>query len=244
MRIQAGLKPEDWKRWGESTTFKQNAADLLRRELRPHQIIYCSPLTDPWQPAEAEACLMPSILEAVIERPPACFVLQTRGPLILRDLALLKQIPSLRVGFSLTTDREDVRRALESRCAPLDDRWRTVEQLRASGIEVSVTLAPLLPCNPEALMQQALDATDGPIIADPLHVRSVKPSGATTRDPALAICERRGWLDWLDPQFQFAVLERMATMARKAGRHFAHGPAGFALLTKRLGNLRPDPGVL
>src|ERR1700685_125606 len=44
MRIQGGLKPEDWQRWGQFTTFKVNAAELLRRELRPHQRIYCSPM--------------------------------------------------------------------------------------------------------------------------------------------------------------------------------------------------------
>jgi len=30
MRVQAGLKPEDWQRWGQFTTFKSNAAELLR----------------------------------------------------------------------------------------------------------------------------------------------------------------------------------------------------------------------
>ena len=38
---------------GQFTTFKTNAADLLARALRPHQRIYCSPLVDPYQPAEA-----------------------------------------------------------------------------------------------------------------------------------------------------------------------------------------------
>src|SRR5262252_8278003 len=48
--IYGGLKPEDWKRWGQFTTFKSNGADLLGRELRPEQRIYCSPLVDPYQP--------------------------------------------------------------------------------------------------------------------------------------------------------------------------------------------------
>src|SRR5580704_16514229 len=54
MRVQAGLRPEDWTRWGHFTTFKRNAAELLRKSLRPEQVIYCSPLTDPYQPAEHE----------------------------------------------------------------------------------------------------------------------------------------------------------------------------------------------
>ncbi|MGH9656917.1 MAG: radical SAM protein, partial [Bryobacteraceae bacterium] len=27
MRVQGGLQPEDWRRWGQFTTFKSNAAD-------------------------------------------------------------------------------------------------------------------------------------------------------------------------------------------------------------------------
>src|SRR5580692_6294235 len=80
MRVQAGLKPEDWTHWGHWTTFKTNAADLLRQALRPHQIIYCSPLTDPYQPGAEQGGLMPEILRAVAHSPPRAFVIQTRGP--------------------------------------------------------------------------------------------------------------------------------------------------------------------
>src|SRR6202048_5220198 len=61
MRIQGGLKPEDWQRWGQFTTFKINAPDLLRRELRERQRIYCSPMVDPYQPAEESERMMPRI---------------------------------------------------------------------------------------------------------------------------------------------------------------------------------------
>ena len=87
--VYGGLKPEDWKRWGQFTTYKSNAAELLRRELRPSQSIYCSPLVDPYQPAEAVEQMMPRILDALLEAPPRVFTIQTRGPLILRDLDLL-----------------------------------------------------------------------------------------------------------------------------------------------------------
>src|SRR5713226_3072821 len=84
MRIYGGLQPEDWKRWGQFTTFKSNAPELLRQQLRGHQAIYCSPLVDPYQPVEAGEELMPRILDEAIARPPKVFAIQTRGPLILR----------------------------------------------------------------------------------------------------------------------------------------------------------------
>jgi DNA repair photolyase len=229
MRIQAGLRPEDWNHWGHGTTFKANAADLLRRELRPHQAIYCSPLTDPYQPAEEQQGLMPEILRAVADSPPKAFVIQTRGPLILRDLNLLKAAGA-RVSFSITTDREDVRRIFEPHCAPIEERWRTVAALRDAGIPVFAALAPILPCDPEALIRRALAETTSPIVADPFHVRQTKRSGATTREPALAICERYGWKDWLQPEFHRGLLARMRSVANEAGRSFEYGPQGFAML--------------
>jgi hypothetical protein len=72
----------------------------------------------------------------------------------------------------------------------------------------------------------------GPLIADPFHIRSVKRSGATTRPAAAAICERYGWAEWLNPEFQQRVLERMSKRSRDLKREFGHGPAGFGLLAK------------
>ncbi len=235
MRFQGGLKPEDWTHWGQLTTLKRNAAELLAKSLRPTQRIYCSPLTDPYQPAEAEAILMPGILRAVIASPPAVFTIQTRGPLILRDLDLLLKLSTrtcLRVGFSLTTNRDDIRKIFEPHCATIEERWRTVAALRDAGIDVSATLAPLLPCDPAPLIDQALRYTDGPIVADPFHVRSVKRSGATTREPAAAICRHYGWEQWLDPAFHQQTLETMRSRATAAGRIFAWGPSGFGYLSR------------
>ncbi len=230
MRIYAGLKPEDWSRWGQFTTFKSNAPELLARELRPDQRIYCSPLVDPYQPAEAEEQMMPRLLESVVRNPPRVFTIQTRGTLILRDLSLLKRVSGLRVSFSITTDREDVRRLYEPHCAPIEERLAVVRALREAGIEAYATLAPLLPCDPEELARRAIEASGRDLIGDPLHVRSVKKHGATTRDAAFRISAVRGHDEWLDAEFQAKVVERIDRVARAAGLSFTAGPRGFAKL--------------
>jgi len=235
MRVQGGLKPDDWKQWGQFTTFKANAPELLRKQLRAEQTIYCSPLVDPYQPAEEIEQLMPRILDEALARPPRIFTIQTRGPLILRDLdrlLALSRWTSLRVSFSLTTNREDVRRWYEPRCATIEDRLHTIRELRAAGIVTFATLAPLLPCDPEELAAIALDATDRDIIADPLHVRAVKRHGATTREAAIEISRRREFSAWLDPEFQAAVVERIGRVVTNAGRRFATGTEGFRWLAQ------------
>jgi DNA repair photolyase len=228
MRIYGGLKPDDWQHWGQFTTYKSNAPELLAKSLRADQIIYCSPLVDPYQPVEAEVGMMPRILEALLLRPPAVFLIQTRGPLVLRDVALLKELRA-RVSFSITTDRDKIRRIYEPHCAPIEQRWETIHALRAAGIETFATLAPILPCDPERLVSLALEATDRPVIADPFHVRATKAHGATTREAAERISEKHGFGAWHDPAFQREILERMAGVA---GTRFATGISGFGLLAK------------
>lgn len=233
MRIYGGLKPDDWRHWGQFTTFKSNAPELLRRQLREDQLIYCSPLVDPYQPAEQTERLMPRILDELLARPPKVFVIQTRGPLILRDLAKLGELSrrtALRVSFSITTNREAVRKLYEPHCATIDCRWKAIRELRAAGITTFATLAPILPCDPEELAEATLKATDQNVIGDPLHIRSVKPRGATTRDVAFTTSEKHGFSDWLHPDFQRDVVERIGCAVRRAGRRFATGTEGFGWL--------------
>jgi len=235
MRLQGGLQPEDWRRWGQFTTFKENSASLLAAALRSTQRIYCSPTVDPYQPAEALDPHMPALLEALIARPPAVFALQTRAPLILRDLPLLTalaRITTLRVSFSLTTNRDHIRRLYEPHCDPWETRLDAIRQLRDSGIRVHATLAPILPCDPEPFAEAAIEATFEALIADPFHTRATKPHGATTRPEGEAISRMHGYTQWHDPTHQNAILERIARIAAAANRPFAAGAAGFAWLAQ------------
>jgi DNA repair photolyase len=235
MRIYGGLKPDDWQHWGQFTTFKSNAPQLLRRQLREDQVIYCSPLVDPYQPAEETELMMPRILDQLLTMPPKVFVIQTRGPLIVRDLARLVELSRrtrLRVSFSITTNREAVRKLYEPHCATIDCRLKAIRELRAAGITTFATLAPLLPCDPEELAGIALETTDQDIIGDALHVRSVKPRGATTREAAFGISAKHGFSAWLEPGFQRQAMERIGTLVMRSGRRFATGTEGFGWLTQ------------
>ena len=233
MGFYGGLQPEDWKHWGQWTTLKSNAAELAARALSSEQVIYCSPLVDPYQPAEAKRPLMPEILEAVFRNPPKIFVIQTRGPLILRDLSLLLQLRSvtkLRISFSITTDRDDVRRRYEPHCESNAERLETIRALREAGLAVHATLAPLLPCNPERLAQMAIDASRRTLIGDSLHIRETKPRGATTRSVAFEIARRHEESEWFEAEFQRRILCTIRSVARSAGYEFLTGSRGFGCL--------------
>lgn len=235
MRVHGGLRREDWQRWGQFTTFKSNAAELLQRSLRGGETIYCSPLVDPYQPAEASRRLMPSLLEVLLRKPPRVFVIQTRGTLILRDLPLLIELGRrtiLRVSFSITTDREDIRKLYEPHCEPIPERLAAVRELRDAGIATHATLAPLLPCDPQGLARMAIEATDRDLIGDPLHVRAVKRRGATTREAARKVGTMHGHGPWFDADYQRDVIHSIDEEAKAHGRRFGVGPEGFGWLAK------------
>ncbi|MBC7928864.1 MAG: hypothetical protein H7039_24740 [Bryobacteraceae bacterium] len=236
MRIYAGLHREDWEHWGEGTTFKRNAPDLIRRTMRGSEIIYCSPLVDPWQPAEQIDPLMPSVLDALIEAPPQRIVFQTRAPLILRDLERLQRLGTrtdVRVSFSVTTDRDDIRRIYEPLCEPNDLRLDAVRRLTVGSIRTFITLAPLLPCTPEVLGLQALDASKEDLIADPFHTRSNRQTGATTRSAAFRIASHHGHLSYFDATWQSTIVEQLAAVTQAHGRRFATGTEGFSWLSQK-----------
>ena len=176
---------------------------------------------------------MPAILDAVLSAPPRVFVLQTRGPMVLRDLERLRELArrtTLRVSFSVTTNREDVRSLYEPHCAPIEERWETIRALRAAGIETYATLAPLLPCDPEELARLAIAASGRDLIGDPLHIRGMKPRGATTRLAARQVSEANGYRQCLEEEFQSDMVTRIAAAAHALGHRFVTGPAGFGWL--------------
>ena len=230
MGIYGGLRNGDVEHWGQYTTFKSNAAELLRRALRPDQVVYCSPLVDPFQPAEADVDAMTPLLQAVADRPPRVFVIQTRSPRVVDYAGLIRAIPNARVSFTITTDNDEIRRIYEPHCDPVERRFETVKALCREGIPTFVTVAPLLPCDPERLVDRLLDASPSPILCDPLHTRVNKPRGATTRNAAVRVSDRLGFEEWHDPAFQESITKRMKARANAAGRRFALGAEAFNLL--------------
>jgi DNA repair photolyase len=174
-------------------------------------------------------------LKTVLDTPPAAFTIQTRGPLIERDVELLVEVSrktKLRVSFSVTTDDDRIRRLYEPHCEPNDRRLETIRRLREAGIDVHATLAPLLPCNPEVLADRAIAATNRDLIGDPLHVRQVKKTGATTREQAWRIADLHHHGEWFDPAFQNTIVERIRRIAESRGRRFATGTEGFSWLAR------------
>ena len=125
-----------------------------------------------------------------------------------------------------------MRQLYEPLCASIPERICVVRRLRERGIATYATLAPLLPSNPEELVDMVIEATDRDIVADPFHVRAIKRSGATTRHAARRISEKRGYIQGHEPEFQAEMVERMRRRAERAGRRFGTGTRAFGWLAE------------
>jgi DNA repair photolyase len=133
----------EWGRWFQA---KINAVDVARKQA-PHvagQAVYLSSVTDPYLPAERSLGLTRGILDVMHRYQPRLLV-QTRGPLVVRDLDLLRQFEAVRINFSIPTDSEEVRQAFEPKAPPLERRWQALAEIRASGLPVGVCVTPTLP---------------------------------------------------------------------------------------------------
>jgi DNA repair photolyase len=149
------FKAEPWGTW---LNIKVNAADNYRKEIlslrrrnKPVRL-FMSSATDPYQPVEREAQITRSLLEAMLDHPPDMLQLQTRGPLVTRDLdllVLLKERCELVVSMTVETDREDVKRIFAPTAPGIKLRLKALKELHDAGIKTQASVSPVLPFTPD-----------------------------------------------------------------------------------------------
>ncbi len=184
---------EEWGRWFQA---KVNAVAVARKQAPQvaGEAVYISSVTDPYLPAERSLMLTRGILEALVPHQPR-LAIQTRGPLVVRDIDVLQQIRSLRVNVSVPTDSEEVRRAFEPKAPPLEKRWEALRELKASGLKVSVCVTPMLPLeDPEAFAARLADFGPDVLVTQHFH-DSGNAFGADTAEAARRLLRQRGWTE-------------------------------------------------
>ncbi|HZG86038.1 SPL family radical SAM protein [Paenibacillus sp.] len=144
--------------WGEWVDVKTNAADIYRKEImklrksgKPANL-FMSSATDPYQPVEREAKVTRSLLEEMIEHPPDMLQIQTRGPLIARDIDLLTKLKErcgLLVSMTIETDREDMKRIFAPAAPGIGLRLKVLKEVHHAGIATQAAISPVLPFTPD-----------------------------------------------------------------------------------------------
>lgn len=76
--------------------------------------------TDPYQPIEQKEKVTRSLLEVMVEDPPDFLLVQTRSPLVSRDIDLLQQLKDkIRVSMTIETDSETIRKHFTPKAPPI-----------------------------------------------------------------------------------------------------------------------------
>jgi len=151
MKRFSGHKEE----WGQFVDVKINAAELLKKEIahKKAATVWISGVCDPYQPLEKKYRLTRQCLEILAQHdwPVA---IQTRSPLILRDLDILVQGKHFKAGLSITTADDAVRQIFEPNASSIEERLMALDKMHKAGITTYAMIAPLLPgaeLLPEAL---------------------------------------------------------------------------------------------
>jgi len=132
--------------WGEFVDAKINAPELLVREVKRKKAgrVWISGVCDPYQPLEKKYMLTRRCLEVLVENGWP-FTVQTKSPLVLRDIEILKRANDAEVGFTITTADEKIRRIFEPGAPPISKRIEALAKLRLEGIKTFAMIAPILP---------------------------------------------------------------------------------------------------
>lgn len=185
-------KAKDWGYWVE---YKDNALDLLRADSRVAGAkVYMGSVTDPYQPLERKTRITRSLVEHMAKlSPQPRLVVQTRSPIVIRDIDVLQRMQDVRVNMTVTTDSDDVRKRYEPACASIERRLDAVRQLVDAGVQTHLSLSPLLPVRDVSQFAQKIrDSGAAGVWAGYFHPGTRKFASGT-RENALVLAKQDGW---------------------------------------------------
>jgi DNA repair photolyase len=220
--------------WGEWVIAKSNLAELLDKELAALEkqgrlgatTVFMSSATDPYQGIERQLELSRRALESFHRHPIRRLLVQTRSPMVERDVDLLRNLgSSALVSLTLETDDESVRRALTPTSASVARRLATCARLREAGIFVQLAIAPMMPNHPERFAAMAAAAADRVIVDT--YFDGDGAGGRRSR--ALGMRElyaRLGYAEWFHPGAERDLVA--ALKARMGEDRVLFSRAGFS----------------
>lgn len=191
--------------WGGFVDVKINAVDLLRVEIgkKKPASVWVSGVCDPYQPLEGKYKLTRGCLE-ILAQHDWPVIIQTRSPLVLRDIDILKEARSFEVGLTIPTADDAIRRLFEPNAPPITERLRALDELHRAGIKTYAMIAPMLP-GAEGLTQ-TLEGKVDYVIVDRMNYNN-----------ANWIYTKHGLGDKLTDEYFYRTSRKIATACEKLG---------------------------
>jgi DNA repair photolyase len=155
--------------WGTYLDIKINAPELLKKELinlekrlktKNFGSVFFSSVTDPYVGMEAKYQLTRKCLEVLADFGyEGNISIQTKSPLVTKDIDVLKKLKDVVIGFTVTTLDDTVSRFLEVKAPPVSARIQALKILTEAGIPTYAFIGPILPyfINSEEKINQLLN---------------------------------------------------------------------------------------
>ncbi|WP_027084153.1 SPL family radical SAM protein [Cohnella panacarvi] len=212
-RLPVGLfRGEPWGSWAEPKKADPSklAKEISAVKRKGPVTVFFSSATDPYQPLEGKLGITRSLLKAMAEEPPNFVLVQTRSPLVTRDLELLRTLgDAVRVSMTIETDREDVRRLFTPSAPPLAARFRALRELREAGVATQAAVSPILPHTQEFAVRLVELAPR--IVVDDYFQGDGSGGRRSEALGMRGMHAEHGLAEWYDP----SVVERLVLQLRK-----------------------------
>lgn len=195
------------------------------------ELISIANSSDPYPTVEAERGLTRRCLE-ILTRHKCRIQIITKSNIVLRDIDLLKRVPSM-VAVTITTDDMETAKILEPN-APLPSvRLKTVERLVACGIPVAARIDPIIPYvneNPETLVGALAEIGVRHVTVSTYKVKAdnwqrlslAMPKTAEKLKPLyFEKGEKLGRYTYLPKDLRLKLMENLARLAKKYELKFA-----------------------
>jgi len=182
--------------WGSFLEIRVNAAEQYRRQQPKERAwaeksrgtftIFMSSSTDPFLPHEDRFCITRKVLEAMLEKPPDSLILQShshRAGMYLELCQRLAERCELRFHLSIESDRDRLN-GLPPPASSVAARLEAAARLRAAGLRVVITMAPLLPIeDPPAWFARVAQCADAVVLDHFIGGDGSKEGQRTLRTP-------------------------------------------------------------
>jgi len=221
---------------------KKNLIPRLRREAAKlkGEIISIANSSDPYPNREEKTCLTRECLEALAKS--NCRIqIVTKSTLVVRDIDLLRKIPSM-VSFTITTDNDDTARLLEPQAPHPSERLEAIASLIRNGIPTSARIDPIIPFvndNTESLIEKLASSGIRHVTCSTYKVRPDNWQRLSKAYPELATKLRPLYFEkgerisghvYLPKDLRLELMRNVKTCAERNGLEFGTCREGLGFL--------------
>lgn len=143
---------ESIENWGNYVYIKKNSVEIFEKQLKKlldkqlKSTIFFSSVTDPYLPIEKKYQLTRRMLEVLKNNHYLGLVsILTKSALVLRDIDVLQELKEVEVGFTITSAKDSISKALEIKAPSITSRLHALSELNSQNIRTYAFIGPLLP---------------------------------------------------------------------------------------------------